>query len=782
VSDSYQKHRGYRFGDYVLDFDRGALLRHDNELKLRPKSYEVLRILVENAGKLVSRQELFDTAWSTTVVTDDALTQCLMDIRRALRDAEQDLIKTVPRRGYIFEAVTLPLAKPTGPRKEEPELAKETSTRATPKGLSRYLWWAAAAAVIILLGSAVRLVGTTSGSVEPHAPKLNANLPAIAVIPLLNMSSHTENVYFAGGIHEDVLTNLAQIDGLKVISRTSMLKFTASDMSLQEIGGELGVDYIVEGSVRRIGNHVRVTIQLIDVHNDRHLWANNYERELRDEFATQRELAREIADSIRLELQPDWIGALEDMPTKSVKAYDLYSRAENLEKLEGETEASVLRRRAMLEEAVTEDPGFVEAWAVLKRIYDLQRNRMGPRGWYVANGQDMGVLTEDLKVKAKRALDKAVVIEPNNVETLLSSLVDHDWPKSPKEMQSQKAVFDRLIRMHPQHAKTWYHLGWWYSNLSQMPGQDVRSTHADAIAAFEEALRLDPFNARMVSAVLSWHRQRGYQEDAARFAAQLKQIIPETDDDRSLARWSWAFKKREIISSFLKTADESLVEDYRKGWQEAVDNDRYQVRPTQFLDEAELSILSADKDRLAELSRLSFAISKSEYHYVVHTLLKSTGISMFVDSGNLDDAKFLARRVLEQEDTILLRGMNSCLCTYHDLARAHDMIGPGALAQAQALLGNTEESLRLNKALLDGTNLNPVTRVRILGHIDVERAVDAAFIELAENPGWNGFDVLAAYYVFNRQILAHPRVQAHYRKEDKWLGYLSSRMPEHYRR
>ena len=212
---------------------------------------------------------------------------------------------------------------------------------------------------------------------------------SIAVLPLINMSSFEENAYFAGGVHEDILTNLSRIDGLDVVSRTSMLRYATSDKSLREIGQELGVDYIVEGSVRRIGNHVRVTIQLINAHNDVHLWANNYEREVVDSFATQSAIAREITDSIHLEIKPEWVGTLHGMPTASVKAYDLYIKAESIEKTEGETPEAVVRRREMLEEAVIEDPNFVEAWATLKRLYDIQLDRLRRRGWYVIEGDDI---------------------------------------------------------------------------------------------------------------------------------------------------------------------------------------------------------------------------------------------------------------------------------------------------------------------------------------------------------------------------------------------------------
>ena len=248
--------------------------------------------------------------------------------------------------------------KVTQPPESEKDRAGE-STTATRKR-SRHTYAFSALLLVLIIGalamffkmplnnSDAELDGSEARNVARGESQLTQS---IAVMPLVNMSSVEENEYFAGGIHEDVLTNLSRIKDLQVISRTSMLRYATSEKSLREIGAELGVGYIVEGSVRRIGNHVRVTIQLIDAHNDLHLWANNFERELVDVFATQSELAKEISDSLHLELQPESVGTLEDMPTFSVKAYDLYIRASSLEKTEGETEENMIQRRAMLEEA-----------------------------------------------------------------------------------------------------------------------------------------------------------------------------------------------------------------------------------------------------------------------------------------------------------------------------------------------------------------------------------------------------------------------------------------------
>ncbi|MDA7640517.1 hypothetical protein N8787_02665 [Opitutaceae bacterium] len=165
------------------------------------------------------------------------------------------------------------------------------------------------------------------------------------------------------------------------------------------------------------------------------------------------------------------------MPTTTVKAYDLYTLAANLEKTEGETEEVMVRRREMLEEAVELDPDFVEAWAVLKLTYDLMLSRLGQRGWYLTEGDDIEKVVEDFRDRSRRALEKAIALDQDNVETLLASAVDHIWPQSDEVNQERKAIFDRILATDPDHAMAWYHLGWLYWN-----GQDQQ---AEALAAYQ---------------------------------------------------------------------------------------------------------------------------------------------------------------------------------------------------------------------------------------------------------------------------------------------------------
>ena len=593
---------------------------------------------------------------------------------------------------------------------------------------------------------------------------------SIAVLPLINMSSFEENAYFAGGVHEDILTNLSRIEGLEVISRTSMLRYATSDKTLREIGQELGVDYIVEGSVRRIGNHVRVTIQLINAHNDMHLWANNYEREVVDSFATQSAIAREITDSIHLELKPEWVGTLHGMPTASVKAYDLYIKAESIEKTEGETPEAVVQRREMLEEAVVEDPDFVEAWATLKRLYDIQLDRLRRRGWYVNEGEAIEDVAAELRAGSQRALQKVIALDPNNAETLLARAVDHVWPKTLDEMLEQKAIFDRLINEHPEFAKGWYHLGHWHSHLVDLPDHDLESLEADAIAAFEEALRLDPFNARMVGAVLTWYRDRGYEEDVTRLSERLTEIIPETADDRSLARVSWLYKANQIEDAFLDTADESLIDEFEKGLLEAIESGDTRSSVIRKFDEMALAVFRGDRDKLVEMANVPMDINEAVYAPIFFSLIRMLGMDILIARGDEDQARDIAQSILEQEDVLLAQNQGRCGGCFL-----------GALAFAHTVLGNEDEAGRFRDQLIEmaQSEFGRENTVRAYMSLDMERAVEIAFGELARDPNWDGFDEFAAEYAFNMEFLAHPRVQEHYVNEDKWIDYLSARVPEY---
>ena len=336
-------------------------------------------------------------------------------------------------------------------------------------------------------------------------------------------------------------------------------------------------------------------------------------------------------------------------------------------------------------------------------------------------------------------------------------------------MQEQKAIFDHLVSTYPEFAKGWYHLGHWHSHLDDLPEFDLDVLLADAAAAFEEALRLDPFNARMVGAILTWYRDRGYQDEVTRLSERMNQIIPETAADRRLARVSWHFKRRQIRSAFRETADESWIEEYRNAWQEAVESGDYLSPVLQYLDEIELSVYVGDKDRLVELSQLPIDHTESERNPLAFSLIKPLGMQILADRGELDQAHVLARSILEQEEVLVAQDLSDCPCYL------------GALAHANAVLGQDDEARRWSEALAGQPQEDRLDAIDASAYVDLELAVESAFAELVQNPNWDGFDEMAAEYIWYRRLLAHPRVQEYYVNEGKWIDYLSARVPEYAR-
>jgi TolB-like protein/DNA-binding winged helix-turn-helix (wHTH) protein/Tfp pilus assembly protein PilF len=348
--------RELSFGAFTLDFERGALHGPDGELRLRPKSYEVLCHLVLNHGRLVTKDELLDAVWGRAVVTEDSLTQCLVEIRRALGDDARAMIRTVPRRGYIFDT---PL---------EPESRRNTGGPGAA-GIAAALAIAAIVTTAWLLNDRPSMSATTTiASLPASSPGVAVPPNSIAVLPFTDMSAAQDQEYFGDGIAEEILNALAQARGIKVIARTSSFSFKQQAADISTIAARLGVAHVLEGSVRKDGNRIRVTAQLINARDSSHLWSETYERELGDLFRIQDDIAAAVATMLKAQLlkgNPDARQASRDP-----RAHDHFLRARFLHNRRdlGDSE----RAREHLETAVEIDPGFAPAWAALAGVYAVQ--------------------------------------------------------------------------------------------------------------------------------------------------------------------------------------------------------------------------------------------------------------------------------------------------------------------------------------------------------------------------------------------------------------------------
>ena len=332
----------FEFGDFRIDPRRRSLARCGGEvIALTPKQFDTLLYLVENADEVLDKDRIMDAVWPRMVVEENNLNQAISQLRRILGDdgAENRYILTVPRRGYRFVAevrkndnrsatspppavattnvpadpVDMPMTHPatampaqlvtmTAPVTESAASAQPPATdvviRTAPRG-NRAVFRAALIAVAIL---AVVAAGLWRPWQMPETTTVAVNGPSIAVLPFANFSGAKEDEFFSAGITEDLITQLAQISGLKVISRTSMLAYRDSKKSLRDIAHELGVAHILQGSVRRSDTRFRINAQLIDPEREGHLWAKSYDRDIKDVLAVQSEVTAAIAEAMKARL------------------------------------------------------------------------------------------------------------------------------------------------------------------------------------------------------------------------------------------------------------------------------------------------------------------------------------------------------------------------------------------------------------------------------------------------------------------------------------------------
>ena len=382
-----------RFDQFTLDTARGVLLSPDGEIPLRPKSYEVLLYLASHRGRLVGRKELIDAVWGKAVITDDSLTQCLVEIRRALGDDARTLVRTVPRRGYRFDPPPAVSASEGDAPVTGPDVRVQAARQIWPPLRLRVL----ALPALALFGLALVWLGLQAERASPPPEAAAPN--AIAVLPFVDMSASGDQAYLGEGIAEEVLNTLAQSRDIKVIARTSSFAFKDRPVDIRTIAEQLGVSYVLEGSVRRSGNRIRVIAQLINARDGAHLWSEDFDRELTGIFAVQAEIADRVAEALQV-----YVAAAPGGPEiQDVAAYEhfLRGRFHYHRRAEGDLE----RSRRHFQAAVELDPGYAAAWAALSGAYSLEFDSDTPE--------------EPLYEPAKAAAARALALDPRSVEAHL---------------------------------------------------------------------------------------------------------------------------------------------------------------------------------------------------------------------------------------------------------------------------------------------------------------------------------------------------------------------------
>ena len=383
----------YRFGDVLVDPHAHRITRAGHDIALEPKAFAVLRVLLDRPGEMLDRDELLDAVWKHRHVAPATLNRIITILRRALGDSADAprYIETVHGLGYRFIAdVHL---EPKAPHNDgaveraeaagasagaaAPMAAADANTAASTAGTDGGLVArrpTARLAVLLGLAAAAALVALALTRIWPSRAMPTAD-KSIAVLPFQNMSAELENAYFVDGMRDEILTRLAAIRDLKVISRSSADLYASHPTNLKTVASQLGVATVLEGSVQKLGNTAHITLQLIDARSDTHLWAESYDRDLDDIFAIEREVAEQVGAALKARLLPEESARAAREPTKSPEAYDLYLRSLTHFNTEdpfktiylSQEQGRVEMREAVatLEKALVRDPDFALARALL---------------------------------------------------------------------------------------------------------------------------------------------------------------------------------------------------------------------------------------------------------------------------------------------------------------------------------------------------------------------------------------------------------------------------------
>jgi TolB-like protein/DNA-binding winged helix-turn-helix (wHTH) protein len=429
------------FGEFKLDLRTGELRRNGDKSYLQDKPFQILALLLERPGQLVTRDELMKRLWAsdTFVDFDQSLNKAVNRLREALEDsAEQPrYIETLPRRGYRFIAAIATVdgaSSPAHPQNPDPAIASTFARLLPPWPLPAKV--AAGAGILVVVAFAIWIsVGRSL-----HAPASAASIHSLAVLPLENLTGDPAQDYFADGMTDELITDLGQIGSLRVISRTSIMLFKGVHKPLPQIARELNVDAVVEGTVMRSGERVRITAQLIYAPTDEHLWAQSYEGDVRDVLGLQNQVAGSIARQIRIQLTPQQQAVLKGTRVVNPEAYDAYLEAISQKGTIDGLQKSI----AYFQQAIEKQPDYAEAHA-------------GMGDAYMMLGHMVALPPQEAFPKAKSEALLALELDDSlaDAHALLATvkfLYDWDFPGAEKEFLRAIVLNPNSIDAHGLYA------------------------------------------------------------------------------------------------------------------------------------------------------------------------------------------------------------------------------------------------------------------------------------------------------------------------------------------
>lgn len=500
-----------RFGVFEVDLKACELRKQGLRLKLPEQPFQVLVVLLENPGEIITREELRNRLWpgDTFVDFDHGLNNAVMRLREVLGDSSENprFVETIPRRGYRFIAPVVgpgpafPVPATTdseaesglAPIEATPQLVQRAASEATsqPASIRRRpsttrlaIWITAILVVAGLLLAGFRYSRVNANKISPARNK------SLIVLPIENLSGDKDQEYFADGMTDDLIANLAKIRSLRVISRSTAMAYKGTRKPLSQIASELNVDAVFEGTVLRVGNRVRITAELVQVSTDRHLWAETYESQMGDILALQNRVSSAIVNEIRINLTPEEQERLARNPAVAPEGYENYLKGRYY--WNKRSDENLTRAIGYFEQATHQDPQYALAYAGLSDCYAI------------ISAEIFGTMpAAEAAPKAKAAALRALEIDPklSEAETSLATVkFNYDW-----DWSGAAAGFAKSIHDNPSYATAYQR----YSLYLMAMGRPE-----DSMEQINKARELDPLSIS-INFSLGWRFYMARQYDRA---------------------------------------------------------------------------------------------------------------------------------------------------------------------------------------------------------------------------------------------------------------------------
>jgi TolB-like protein/DNA-binding winged helix-turn-helix (wHTH) protein/Flp pilus assembly protein TadD len=492
----------FQFGRFGLDATGRLLFRGGEAIPLPPKAADVLLLLVQNSGNVVEKEEILKTVWPETYVEDGSLARAISILRKTLAEGGdgREYIATISKRGYRF---TVPVTQTDELRGPEPVAPPTTPLRWKKLAIVTAVGAAIVVCALLLLRLS-RLRDLWLGKTAP------SHIDSVAVLPLKNLSDDREQDYFADGMTDALITDLGKVSALRVISRTSVMRYKITSKPLPDIARELGVDALVEGTVARSGDRLRITANLVQASPERHLWAESYDRDLRDVIALQNEVARAITEHIQVKLTPEEHATLSASRAVDPEAYQLYIKGRYF--WVKRNRESFKLAMDYFQQAIRRAPSYAAPYSGLADCYIL----------FGISFDVGGLAPNEVEPKAKAAAMRALELDgslsdAHNSLAYVKLTYDWDWPGAERE-------FQQSLKLNPGYA----HGHHWYAHFLLSSGHPE-----EALAESKRALELDPVSP-IINLHLGWHYLYTKQYDRA--LEQLGKTL-ELDPNYALAHW-----------------------------------------------------------------------------------------------------------------------------------------------------------------------------------------------------------------------------------------------------